>query len=311
MLFMPGRYRTLINRLVSGLISRVQFMQNIWKRNLSDRPGIVLAMVFMGIFSFMAVFELTLLAYRPGIPQWQAVFLTVVFAGASAVIVVYFPLRALKNLEEKFRIVADFTYDWEYWIAPDSSFVYMTPSCERITGYTPDEFYKNPTLFTDIIFPEDKGTYTTHMGRGFTSPAPEIIEFRITRRDGLVRWFAHISQPIYSVGGKFLGRRSCNRDITDIKIAEAALVASNERYLSYVREAAMRLKPPVEIVFENLTAVVREIEGGERDITRVVPQLTLQTKNMEQIRQNIIDLNKTIVNSFGEISAATEKFLTE
>jgi hypothetical protein len=57
--------------------------------------------------------------------------------------------------------------------------------------------------------------------------------------------------------------------------------------------------------------VVREIESGEQDYNMVVTQLTLQTKNMEQIRQNIIDLNKTIVNSFGEISAATEKFLTE
>jgi PAS domain S-box-containing protein len=286
-------------------------MESVWKRNISNRLGIVLIIVFMGIFSFMAVYELALLTFTPGIPPWQLVFITVVFAGASAIIVVSLPLQALINLEEKFRIVADFTYNWEYWIAPDNSFVYMTPSCERITGYTAEEFYQKPALFTDIIHPDDKVIYAAHRDKNFSSPEPESTEFRITNRDGQIRWFAHTCQPIYSSDGKFLGRRSCNRDITEIKQAEAALQASNERYLSYIREAAMRLIPPVEVVSENLISVVREIESGEQDYNMVVTQLTLQTKNMEQIRLNIIDLNKTIVNSFGEISAATEKFLTE
>ncbi len=39
-----------------------------------------------------------------------------------------------KEREEKLRTLADFTYDWEYWMAPDNSIIYISPSCERISG---------------------------------------------------------------------------------------------------------------------------------------------------------------------------------
>ena len=47
---------------------------------------------------------------------------------------------ALQTSEEKFRTVADFTYDWEYWVNEQGGFNYISPSCERITGYSADEF---------------------------------------------------------------------------------------------------------------------------------------------------------------------------
>ena len=48
--------------------------------------------------------------------------------------------EALRESEEKFRIVADFTYDWEYWRSEDNKFIYMSPSCLRLTGYTSQEY---------------------------------------------------------------------------------------------------------------------------------------------------------------------------
>ncbi|MFA6034508.1 MAG: PAS domain S-box protein, partial [Myxococcota bacterium] len=42
----------------------------------------------------------------------------------------------LQAAEDKYRIVADNTYDWEFWIGPDDRLRYSSPSCKRITGYT-------------------------------------------------------------------------------------------------------------------------------------------------------------------------------
>jgi PAS domain S-box-containing protein len=219
---------------------------------------------------------------------------------------------ALKKSEEKFRIVADFTYDWEYWLAPDNTFIYVTPSCERITGYTAGEFYKKNGRFLDeITYPEDKPVLAGHLDNIFVSKKPETVDYRIVRRDGEVRWIAHICQPVYGSKGELLGRRGTNRDITDRKKAEAAVKESNERYLAYIKEAAMRLRTPVEVVQQNISILLEDIEGGEFERGQVVPQLRLQVKNLEQIRQNIQDLNKTIVDGFGEIPPASKKFLTE
>ena len=48
--------------------------------------------------------------------------------------------EALLENERKFRTVADFTYDWEYWVDPAGDYIYISPSCERITGFTAEEF---------------------------------------------------------------------------------------------------------------------------------------------------------------------------
>jgi PAS domain S-box-containing protein len=100
-------------------------------------------------------------------------------------------------------------------------------------------------------------------------------------------------------------------DISERKRAEAALKESNERYISYIKEAAMRLKTPVEVVEQNITTLLEDIRAGDAEGEQVLLQLQLQVKNMEQIRQNILDLNKTIVDGYGEMSPASKQFLTE
>jgi PAS domain S-box-containing protein len=138
--------------------------------------------------------------------------------------------EALRQSEEKFRIIADYTFDWEYWLAPDGTYAYMSPSCERITGYSTGEFYKNPLLYSEIIHPDDRAAYREHIDLSSASPDPESAEFRIIRKDGAIRWISHICQPMFGNSGKLLGRRSSNRDDTDRKLAEIAVQESEEKY---------------------------------------------------------------------------------
>ena len=62
----------------------------------------------------------------------------------------------LRESEEKYRIVADNTFDWEFWLGPDGRFLYMSPSCERVTGYAVWEFMDNPDLLQKIIHSDDR-----------------------------------------------------------------------------------------------------------------------------------------------------------
>ena len=68
----------------------------------------------------------------------------------------------LHESEEKYRTVADFTYDWEYWIGEKGNFEYVSPSCERISGYRADAFLKNPGLLNQIIHPVDRDEVSDH-----------------------------------------------------------------------------------------------------------------------------------------------------
>ncbi|MGD9973257.1 MAG: PAS domain S-box protein [Desulfatirhabdiaceae bacterium] len=128
---------------------------------------------------------------------------------------------ALQSSREKFRMVADFTYDWEYWIAPDGSLPYVSPSCERITGYRPEAFQNDPGLMMRIIHPDDASPITDHLFAEYRLSELGIcrMDFRIINRSGEELWISHICQPVLGTDGQYLGRRASNRDISKRKRA--------------------------------------------------------------------------------------------
>ncbi|MCX6076074.1 MAG: sensor domain-containing diguanylate cyclase [Campylobacterales bacterium] len=126
--------------------------------------------------------------------------------------------EALKGSEEKYRIVADWTYDWEYWLDVDKNIAYISPSVERITGYTPKEFIQNPSLLVDIIYPDDAMYWDRHVSEAHLPNRPEEdaqeVEFRVVCKDGGVIFVDHICRPVYNHDGTYMGVRVANRDIT-------------------------------------------------------------------------------------------------
>ncbi len=131
----------------------------------------------------------------------------------------------LRRSEEHLRTIADFTFDWEEWRAPDGSYLYVSPSCERVTGYTREEFLKNSALTLDIIHPDDRYLLAGHL-HNLAERDPCLMDYRIVTRDGKIRWISHSCQPVYGEAGEWLGRRGSNRDITDRKDAEQRLLES-------------------------------------------------------------------------------------
>lgn len=134
----------------------------------------------------------------------------------------------LKNSEERFRTVADFTYDWEYWVGPDGKLIYMSPSCERITGYTRDEFIEDPSLLEKIVHPDDIEMVEKHFYEVSKSEDSDIRTYRIITKRGEEKWIGHGCQPVYTDKGKYLGRRVSNRDITNRIKTEVELRESEE-----------------------------------------------------------------------------------
>lgn len=128
-----------------------------------------------------------------------------------------------------YRTVADYTYDWEYWVAPDGSIPYMAPSCQRITGYQAGEFTNDPRLLREIIHPEDRSIVGDHFDM-IDCCDPHTVDFRIVTRSGDERWIEHRCQAVFDESYKCLGRRVSNRDITDRKRFEDELRRSEEKF---------------------------------------------------------------------------------
>lgn len=143
-------------------------------------------------------------------------------------------IKSEKDLKEslvKYKTLADYTYDWEYWCSPDNKYIYISPSCLRITGYGPSEFNTNPNLLNEIILEGDYRVLHNHEQNklkhiGCKNP----IEFRIKKKDGRVRWINHVCQPVFDPDGNYIGNRGTNRDITVQKLSQIALTQSEMRF---------------------------------------------------------------------------------
>jgi len=135
----------------------------------------------------------------------------------------------IRESEDLYRVVANNTYDWEFWQAPNNRFLYISPSCKRITGYDDIEFINNAKLFVDIIHPEDQAAFAIHQQGVTQLKVAGEIEFRIYRSDKSMRWISQVCQPIFDKDGKYLGVRGSNRDITEKKLTDQKLQSAYEQ----------------------------------------------------------------------------------
>lgn len=145
--------------------------------------------------------------------------------------------KALQESEERFRTVADFTYDFEVWNTPDGRSAYVSPSCQRITGYSRAEFTEDPGLLLKITHPDDREALAVHIARARASQDPMQMDFRIIDRQGSEHWISHVCQPVFRKDGTPYGRRDSNRDTTQRKHAEQALADSETLFRTLVEAA--------------------------------------------------------------------------
>lgn len=162
--------------------------------------------------------------------------------------------EALRESDIKYRTIADNTYDWEIWLDPQGKFLYCSPSCERITGYRADEFIANSGLLRTILHPDDRAIFEDHFREvGQDLSHKQEIELRIVRPDGTSRWLGHICQPVFDSEGRFLGARGSNRDITERKQAEDALLEVKDHLEIRIKERTAELEQALTQLEEEIS----------------------------------------------------------
>lgn len=129
--------------------------------------------------------------------------------------------------EKRFRLLAEYSDDIISEHKPNSEFVYISPSVQKILGYSPEEMEGRTVL--EFLHPEDihKFAPTSQYLDAFSTRDNLIVRYRMRTRQGTFTWLESIVKPIRN-DGKVTGVISTSRDITERKIYEDEVKQSKE-----------------------------------------------------------------------------------
>ena len=132
-------------------------------------------------------------------------------------------LATVRASEEKFRIIANHTFNWESWFGPDGTCIWVNPATKHIPGYAVEEVVGLPLgQFVDmLVFEEERPLFLYRAQQALRGEPVADFEFRYLHRNGVCRWGITSWRPVRGANGEFLGIRASGRDTDDHKRAEA------------------------------------------------------------------------------------------
>ncbi len=173
--------------------------------------------------------------------------------------------KALSEREAKYRLLAENTADVIWILDVDSMrFTYVSPSVERLRGYTPEEV--RAQSFDEFLTPSSAATIRALLAKrvpafldGDQSAVTQTRNVEIPRKDGSIVWAEAVTTLFKSGEGtvKILG---ATRDITERKRREEQIEKLTQIYLilSQVNEAIVRTHDEEILLSEVCGTVAKE-----------------------------------------------------
>jgi PAS domain S-box-containing protein len=136
----------------------------------------------------------------------------------------------------------------------DDAPIYMSPKYEELFGYTPEERQANPTLWRELLHPEDRERAIEAAERSYKEGGFSE-DYRMIARDGRVVWVHDETVLVRDDEGQPLFWQGVLYDITEQKRAEQELAQA----LEMERRAVERLRQADEMKNTFLNAVSHDL----------------------------------------------------
>jgi diguanylate cyclase (GGDEF)-like protein/PAS domain S-box-containing protein len=133
-------------------------------------------------------------------------------------------VAALRDSEARFRLLAEYGSDMVCIVAPDGHVRYVSPSCERLLGFTSEELTRMSPF--ELFHPDDRARVVAHhdaLLRGDLVPASS---YRAQHKAGHHVWLESLSRAVLDGDGRVRHLHVSSRDITERKMYEARLAAA-------------------------------------------------------------------------------------
>ncbi|MBU5637302.1 SpoIIE family protein phosphatase [Geomonas sp. Red69] len=133
---------------------------------------------------------------------------------------------ALVRSERRYKRLVAAVTDYIYTVTLSEGNVVKTshgPGCLSVTGYSDEEYQKNPFLWYQMIHEEDRAAVTSLTDELRAGKEIPSVEHRIRHKDGSLHWVINTIVPRYSEQGELIAYDGLISDISERKQAEESL----------------------------------------------------------------------------------------
>ncbi len=137
--------------------------------------------------------------------------------------------EALKNSEEKYKILVENANDIIYSLTLDGYFKYVSPVWKQLLGHEPEEV--EGKLFSTFVHPDDIPTCFAFLQKVLDTKSNQTgIEYRVLHKDGKWRYHKTNGAPVFDSNGNLIYFIGVARDITENKKTEEELMANELQF---------------------------------------------------------------------------------
>lgn len=129
--------------------------------------------------------------------------------------------RRLRESEMRFRLIAENSSDVVSLYALDGRLVYISPSCERMMGYLPEEMPGMAPFAT--VHPQDLERLQRHFNQLVRGEPASSIQLRMLHKTGRHIWLEMMWRAVVDDAGQVVQLQVSSRDITESKQNERRL----------------------------------------------------------------------------------------
>jgi PAS domain S-box-containing protein len=149
----------------------------------------------------------------------------------------------------------------------DGGPTFLGPQVDRLSGYGPDEWRRDPELFFRLVHPDDRERVRGEIARAVEEREPLDTEYRLLARDGRVVWVQDEAVTVLDPHGQPLcvqgylmdvtERKTADDDRKELRAAEAvanATALERQQTADFIAKAAALLSSSLEY-----RATIREV----------------------------------------------------